>query len=109
MTDESYLDLGFGLTLWVSEMIQDESSSFRAGFLAQLSEPRAHEGQAALNEATGRGSIKQRPNPLNSAARTAELGHIVLFSFYVGMHRDSKMPSKFSLDFRMPNWSTGRY
>jgi hypothetical protein len=26
MTDESYLDLGFGLTLWVSKMIQDESS-----------------------------------------------------------------------------------
>jgi hypothetical protein len=25
------LDLGFGLTLWVSEMIQDESRSFRAG------------------------------------------------------------------------------
>jgi hypothetical protein len=50
MTDESHLDLEFGLTLWVNEN-QDEKQQFSSGVLflavwlpAKLSEPRAREG-----------------------------------------------------------------
>jgi hypothetical protein len=38
MTDESNLDFGFGLTLWVSEMIQDEKQQFSSGVLFLQSE-----------------------------------------------------------------------
>jgi hypothetical protein len=40
MTDESYLDLGFGLTLWVSEMIQDgKQQFFKRGAFSDILDP----------------------------------------------------------------------
>jgi len=74
-----------------------KSSSFRegCGFLGIVSDDdptkkaRARERRGRFNPASGRGSVKQRPNPLDSEAGAAVLRHIVL-SQYAGL------PPKFS-------------